>query len=110
MLNPRSQRELEITHATNPNIRHGVANSYAIVSDHTDINNVVPDVRRDVSNAHLIVSEIRPNTLKIREDLNDQNIVVSIARPVRHRVTGLQLSRLMPGQQPQIYMNPLSDV
>ena len=51
-----------------------------MVSDvHTGANNIVPDVRCDVSNAHVIVSEIRRSTLKSREDAGDQNIAVSIA-------------------------------
>jgi hypothetical protein len=80
LLTPRFQTELGITHVTDRDI----ANHSTIVSDaHTNTNNVVPDVRHNVSNTHVMVSDIRRSTLKSREDTDNQNLVVSIACTLR---------------------------
>lgn len=74
------QKEPEITHIADSGIRHDVANSCTTVSGvRMDANNLVPDVRHDVSNTHAIASDIHRNPLKSREGADGQNMVVSTA-------------------------------
>jgi len=68
LLTFRFQAELEVNaRVTDPDISHGVADTYKNILD----------VRRDVSNTHTVASDVHRNTQKSRRDTNDQTPVVS---------------------------------
>jgi len=68
LLTSRFQAELEAnTHVTDVSIRHDVANTHATVSD----------AHSDISDANNVVSYIRRNTLKRREEVGVKDTAVS---------------------------------